>query len=70
MTTIETAFTTSISNSGLFATLARFAGTLNRWLERNSQRRQLAELDERMLKDIGLNRSDAWQEIHKPFWRD
>ncbi len=64
MTTIETAFTTSISNSGLFATLTRLAGTLGTWLERNRQRRQLAELDERMLKDIGLNRTDAWQEIH------
>jgi uncharacterized protein YjiS (DUF1127 family) len=69
MTTIETAFTTSINNSGLFATLTRLAGEVGKWLERAQQRQQLAELDERMLQDIGISRSDVWQEIGKPFWR-
>lgn len=39
------------------------------WLERRRQRRALLELSDHLLKDIGLNRVDAWQEARKPFWR-
>ena len=39
------------------------------WLERARQRRQLAELSDHMLRDIGLTRADAWAESDKPFWR-
>jgi uncharacterized protein YjiS (DUF1127 family) len=39
------------------------------WLERARQRRQLAELSDHMLRDIGLTRADAWAEAEKPFWR-
>jgi uncharacterized protein YjiS (DUF1127 family) len=38
------------------------------WAERARQRRQLAELDDYMLRDIGLSRSDVANEIRKPFW--
>jgi uncharacterized protein YjiS (DUF1127 family) len=38
------------------------------WAERARQRRQLAELDDYMLRDIGLTRSDVANEIRKPFW--
>lgn len=38
-------------------------------LDRAAQRRVLATLDDRMLKDIGLTRVDAAQECAKPFWR-
>lgn len=31
-------------------------------------RRQLARLPDVMLKDIGVSRSEAEQEAHKPFW--
>lgn len=34
------------------------------------ERRQLLTLDERMLKDIGASRVDAWQEANKPFRRE
>lgn len=40
------------------------------WSERARQRRLLADLDERLLKDIGLSRADASHETGKPFWRD
>jgi uncharacterized protein YjiS (DUF1127 family) len=33
------------------------------------QRRLLAQLDERMLRDIGISRSQALAEADKPFWR-
>jgi uncharacterized protein YjiS (DUF1127 family) len=39
------------------------------WLERARQRRRLGELNDYMLRDIGLTRADAWAESAKPFWR-
>ena len=39
------------------------------WLDRSRQRRQLAQLSDHMLRDIGLTRVDAWAEAEKPFWR-
>lgn len=39
------------------------------WNERAHQRRHLAELGPRMLKDIGISHTDAWREANKPFWR-
>jgi uncharacterized protein YjiS (DUF1127 family) len=37
--------------------------------ERARQRRQLGELNDAMLRDIGLTRSDVDVETRKPFWR-
>jgi uncharacterized protein YjiS (DUF1127 family) len=39
------------------------------WHTRARSRRQLRELDDRALSDIGLTRSDACWEADKPFWR-
>ena len=39
------------------------------WSDRSRQRCQLAGLNDRELKDIGLTRLDALREIQKPFWR-
>ena len=39
------------------------------WLERSRQRRQLQQLGDHMLKDIGLSRADVEAETSKPFWR-
>ena len=52
--------------NGLLATLA---AAPDKWFERIQQRRELAELDDRMLADIGLDRNIVEREIHKPFWR-
>ncbi len=38
-------------------------------LERRKQRRALMALDDYLLKDIGVSRLDAEQEVAKPFWR-
>lgn len=40
-----------------------------RWYDRHLQRRALAELDERLLRDIGLTPDDVAAELRKPFWR-
>ena len=37
-----------------------------RWHSRNL----LSQLDDFMLKDIGLTRADVWYEAGKPFWRE
>jgi uncharacterized protein YjiS (DUF1127 family) len=39
------------------------------WFDRARQRRQLGELSDHMLRDIGLSRTDVWAESSKPFWR-
>ena len=47
----------------------RLLKTLEMWIERVHQRKQLAKLDDRMLEDIGITRIQANREIAKPFWR-
>ncbi|MBN3561726.1 DUF1127 domain-containing protein [Aliamphritea spongicola] len=42
---------------------------LKQWLHNWRSRRQLAQLDTAMLKDVGLSRADALAEADKPFWR-
>jgi uncharacterized protein YjiS (DUF1127 family) len=49
-----------------FPRLAALAGF---WLERHRSRRALAELDERLLRDIGLSPSEAMAESVLPFWK-
>jgi uncharacterized protein YjiS (DUF1127 family) len=39
------------------------------WQERAEQREHLANMDESMLKDIGISGADAWREASKPFWK-
>lgn len=39
------------------------------WSDRMRQRRHLAELDDRLLQDIGISRADIETEISRPFWR-
>jgi uncharacterized protein YjiS (DUF1127 family) len=51
------------------ARLGRVLGTLFSLADRARSRRMLAELDERLLRDIGLSRADIDREIEKPFWR-
>jgi len=54
----------------------RRASLLNRvldrlacWQGRARMRRALGELDDRMLRDVGLSRLDVRAETAKPFWR-
>jgi uncharacterized protein YjiS (DUF1127 family) len=38
-------------------------------MERGRQRRSLAALDDRQLRDLGLTRADVQLECAKPMWR-
>ncbi len=49
--------------------LASLAGRLRAWLVKARSRRQLAALDDRLLRDIGVTPDAARREIEKPFWR-
>lgn len=48
----------------------RLAGLLRTWRRRRRDRREMARLDDRTLKDIGLTRTDAEFLLNKPFWRE
>lgn len=45
-------------------------GTVREWRRRSRDRVQLAALDDRMLRDIGLTRGDREFLANKPFWRE
>ena len=47
----------------------RALGWLSVWRARARERRQLRELSDTLLHDLGLSRSDIDAEIAKPFWR-
>ena len=46
------------------------AASLSEWRRRSRERAELAALDDRTLKDIGLTRADAEFLSNKPFWRE
>lgn len=70
--------TTDKSGSGLFnasqrkATVSVTARVLDialGWMDRARQRRHLAELDDRLLRDIGISRAEVEAEMSRPVWR-
>jgi uncharacterized protein YjiS (DUF1127 family) len=44
-------------------------GTVRLWRQRSRDRRILRDLDDQLLRDIGLSRADVEAEARKPFWR-
>ena len=48
----------------------RVLATLREWRRRSHDRAELANLDDRMLRDIGLTRADAEFLSNKSFWRE
>jgi len=48
----------------------RVLATFREWRRRARDRAELASLDNRMLRDIGLTRADAEFLSNKSFWRE
>jgi len=48
---------------------ARMASEIREWCRRSRDRRDLAAMSDRSLRDIGLTRYDADWEASKQFWR-
>lgn len=49
--------------------LRRLREVLSALLLRRRGRRELLELDARLLRDVGISREQALREADKPFWR-
>ncbi len=48
--------------------LNKIRTNLNLWIERVQQRKELSELSDHQLKDIGITRDQAEKESNKNFW--
>lgn len=46
-----------------------FIALIATWQSRAKQRRELMEMEPRILRDLGLSRVEATLESAKPFWR-
>jgi len=46
----------------------KFVNTIHKWNHRHRTRRELLEMEDYILKDIGINRIDAIKEGKKTFW--
>jgi uncharacterized protein YjiS (DUF1127 family) len=51
------------------AALSSMVEAVLEWQERGRQRQMLGRLDDRLLRDVGLTRSDVEQERAKSFWQ-
>jgi uncharacterized protein YjiS (DUF1127 family) len=56
--------------TALFTEARRVLNLVSMWQERTAARRTLARLDDHLLLDIGLSRTDVERERMKPFWRE
>lgn len=57
------------ANHAHSSVMARVADKLATWQNRAAERRQLLEMDDRLLQDMGISRADAFKEASKPFWQ-
>jgi uncharacterized protein YjiS (DUF1127 family) len=49
--------------------LVRAVDKVLSWHERMKSRRVLAALDDRMLRDVGIDHATARREVERPFWQ-
>ncbi len=57
------------SHAPLAGTFTAFGQIMAGWRRRAHERRELAKLDHRSLRDLGISPSEAQFEVNKPFWR-
>lgn len=57
------------SKAPLAGTYTAFNQIFVTWRRRAKERRELANLDHRAIRDIGLSPSEIQFEANKPFWR-
>jgi uncharacterized protein YjiS (DUF1127 family) len=50
-------------------TKVRVKGVVQEWISRARSRREIAKLDERTVRDLGISPSQLQFEARKPFWR-
>jgi len=67
--TTAAAETTRPAMRPAFALLCAVLDRVLCWAETTRQRRALARLDDRLLRDIGLTRTDVEAELRRPPWR-
>lgn len=54
---------------GVTAVATRLSDLVITWFDRSRQRQHLAELDDRMLRDVGLSRAEVDNEVSQRFWQ-
>jgi uncharacterized protein YjiS (DUF1127 family) len=59
----------AIGLKGLNDALVTVFDTVLDWQDRARQRNRLGEMDDHLLRDVGLSRADLEHEAAKPFWR-
>lgn len=53
----------------LLQNMRELSETIQLWVDRAQQRKQLARLDADILEDLGLNHDMIAREVAKPFWK-
>ena len=66
MADISLHYSSATPRAGTFTAFSQILGT---WRRRAHERRELATLDQRTIRDLGLSPSDIQFEANKPFWR-
>ncbi len=65
---VSTAYAANGASEGRITNFGDIVALVTRWTGRSAQRRRLRELDDHLLRDMGLTRADVEREASKPFW--
>jgi uncharacterized protein YjiS (DUF1127 family) len=69
MQTIESIQSNVVRSNTSLGSLPKLLQQVAQWQERARGRYLLQQLDDRMLRDIGMSRSDVHRECAKYFWQ-